>query len=147
MPPRQKKVGSTSKDGTKAGAGVAGAAGGSGGGGIFGALGLGKKKEKKNEDIRPRPGLVDTLGWLWRGGKPIPAKPLKPPSKKDEDDDDDDDRGKDDFITPSLPAFLVLHLDAPRSGTDFRKVAVKKSHAVFEASVDLTVTPHKRLPH
>jgi len=120
MPPRKKK------------AGAAGAAGG-GAGGALGALG-GKKKEKQLEKApRIMGGLVNTLGWLWRGGKPLPRQP---PPREAEDEDEGEPE-----VPPvrSLPAFVVLHLVGPGSGNDFKAVIEKKNYAVFEVASALKV--------
>jgi hypothetical protein len=127
MPPRKKKAGG-GKDG-----------GSGGGGGALSALGgLGKKKSiKAAKPPKPHGGLVQTLGWLWRMGKPLP-RALPEPEPSSDDDDEPPDAPSPPPLRP-LPSFLVLNLVPPGSGDEFKVAGRKKNHAVLEASSSLMV--------
>jgi len=130
MPPRKKKVGG-GKDG----------GGGGGGGGVLSALGgLGKKKVvKEKKPPKPHGGLVQTLGWLWRMGKPLPRPlPQTEPAPKEDDDDDDEEPAAPLPLRP-LPSFLVLTLVLPGGADEFKVLGLKKNHALLEVSPSLRV--------
>ena len=134
MPPRKKKVGG-GKDG-------GGGGGGGGGSGALSALGgLGKKKVvKEKKPPKLHGGLVQTLGWLWRMGKPLP-RPLPPTEsapKNDEEDEEDEEPAAPPPLRP-LPSFLVLSLVLPGGADEFKVLGLKKNHALLEVSSSLRV--------
>ena len=133
MPPRQQRNLGGGKD-----KGKGGPSGGAGGGGsIFGALLGSKKKEPKTKVvIKPVGGLVNTLGWLWRGGKPLPKAP--PPKESKDGDDDDEDEDEDEPMR-SLPAFVIVHVVPPGRGDEFKLVSEKRDYAVLEVCARMTV--------
>jgi len=98
-------------------------------------LGGGKKGGGgKAEVLKVVGGLVNTLGWLWRSGRPLPKKLAQAaPAEDDEEEEEVDDEP-----VRSLPAFVVVNLTPP--GTlDFRKTGEKRNHATFEVASDLRV--------
>jgi len=118
MPPRKKKPG------------------GSAGGSILGALGGGKKKEAKSSRgtvLKVTGGLVNSLGWLWKDRKPIRINELA--SAADNDDDEDEEE----TIVRSLPAFIVIDITAPGSGSEFNKTFEKPHYAKFDVSSGMSI--------